>query len=113
VLVLTGILFLVYTLLCIGLPAYTLYGLYGIKGDADSKALKLKKMVRLNWIPLLLFVVVLILSFFGAEYGFNPADTYKSLGASYGPAALLSVISWGVIVSLSAFILIAVKGIEI
>ena len=113
VLILTALLFLVYTLLCIGLPAYTLYGLYGLKGDADARALKLKKMVRFSWIPLIIFVAALVLSFFGAEYGFNSSEYFTSLGSSYGPAAFLGAISWGVIVSLSASILVAVKGVEI
>ncbi|UCD64058.1 MAG: hypothetical protein JSW34_01105 [Candidatus Zixiibacteriota bacterium] len=113
ILVITAILFLIYTLLCVGLPVYTLYGIYGTKGDADSRALKLKKMVRLNWVPLILFVLALVLSFVGAEYGFDSAETFVSLGKSYGPGAFLGALSWGIILSLSAFILVAVKGIEI
>ncbi|UCG62654.1 MAG: hypothetical protein JSV52_05045 [Candidatus Zixiibacteriota bacterium] len=113
VVMLTAILFLIYALLCIGLPAYTLYGIYGTKGDPDQRALKLKKMLRLNWMPLILFVLALILSFFGGEYGFDAATTFTSLGKAYGPAAFLGILSWGVILSLGAFILVAVKGVEI
>ncbi len=113
ILIITAILFLIYTLLCIAVPAYTLYGIYGLKGDADQRALRLKKMLRFNWIPLILFILGLILSFFGAEYGFDAAAAFTSLGKSYGPAAFLGVLSWGIILSLSAFILVAVKGVEI
>lgn len=113
VLIVTAIIFLIYALLCIGLPVYTLYGIYGLKGDSDQKALQLKKMLRMNWVPLMLFVMVLILSFIGAEYGFEAKSVFSSLGSSYGPAAFLGSLSWGILVSLSAFILVAVKGVEI
>jgi len=113
VLIITGILFLVYTLLCIGLPAYTIYGLFGLKGSADEKALKLKKILRYNWLPLILFTGVLVFSFFGAEYSFDAASTFSSLGSSYGIGALLDTLSYGIIISLCASILVAVKGVEI
>ena len=113
VLVITAIIFMIYTLLCIGAPVYTLYGLYGSKGDPDQRALRLKKMLRVNWIPLILFILALILSFFGAEYGFDSGAMFTSLGNSYGPAAFLGILSWGIILSLSAFVLVAVKGVEI
>lgn len=113
VLIISAIIFLIYALLCIGLPAYTLYGIYGLRGDPDQRALKLKKMLRYNWIPLIMFVLVLILSFFGADYGFNAKEMFTSLGNSYGPAAFLGTLSWGILLSLCAFILTAVKGVEI
>ncbi|NOY88897.1 MAG: hypothetical protein GXO93_05835 [FCB group bacterium] len=113
VLILTGIIFLLIFILCIVLPIYTLYGLFGIKGNADQKALRLKKMLRFNWIPLVLFILTMLLSFFGADYGFDAANLFGSLGKSYGPGAFLNTISWGVFISLSAFIITAAKGIEI
>jgi len=113
VVILTAIIFILYTLMCIGGPIYTLYGLYGTKGDADQKALKLKKMLRLNWVPLILFMLALVLSFFGAEYGFDSESAFTSLGKAYGPGTFLGILSWGIILSLSAFILTAVKGVEI
>lgn len=113
VLMLSGILILLYTLLCLGLPVYTLYGIYGAKGSEDEKALVLKKVVRYNWIPILLLLVITFLSFAGGQYGFDAAAMFASLGDSYGTGAFLSVLSWGVFVSMAAFILIAVKGLEI
>jgi hypothetical protein len=113
VLILTGIIFLVYTLLCVALPIYTLYGIFGVKGDPDERALKLKKILRLSWIPVVLFVLALIISFFGADYSFDASTFYTSLGAGYSVGVFLSSLSWGIIVSLCAFILIAAKGIEI
>ncbi len=112
-LLLTGFLFLVFTLLCIGLPLYNLYGIYALKGDRDAVALKQKKMLRLNWVPLLVYVAGLALSFLGGEYSFNAAETFTSLGAGYSPLAYLGTLSWGVYVSLAGFILCAAKGVEI
>ena len=113
ILILTAIVFLVYTLLCLALPAYTLYGIYGMKGDEDEKALKLKKVLRYNWIPLILFVLATALSFVGAGYGFNAEQYFTSLDSSYSVAVFLGSLSWGVFVSMAAFVLLAAKGIEI
>ncbi|MFH1372850.1 MAG: hypothetical protein ABII79_03535 [bacterium] len=113
ILVLTGILLIVYTLLCIVLPALTLYTLYGSKGSPDVQALKLKKILRYNWIPVIMFIVTLVISFVGAQYGFDPTGYYDSLGADYGIAALFNSLSWGVFIPLCGFILMAAKGIEI
>ena len=113
VLIISGILMLVYQLLCLALPAYTIYGMYGVKGDADQKALALKKIVRYNWIPVIIFVLVLFISFIGANYGFDAPSMYTSLGDSYGVGAILNTFSWGVIVTLGGFVLLAAKGSEI
>lgn len=113
ILILTGIIIFLYAILSILLPLYTLYGLYGLKGDPDVRALKLKKIVKMSWIPVILFVVAVFLSFFGAEYGFNPVDFYASLSNGYGPGVLLDTLSWGIIISLCSFIIVAVKGAEI
>jgi len=112
-LILTVILFVVYTLLCIGLPIYNLYGIYSLKGDSDSKALKLKKMLRLNWIPLVIFVAGLVLSFLGSSYSFNAAEVFTSIGDGYSPMVYLGTLSWGVFVSMGCFILCAAKSAEI
>lgn len=113
ILILTTIIFLLYTLACIGLPAYTLYGLYGTKGDADTKALQLKKIVKYNWIPTLLFLLAFMLSFVGSDYGFDPTELFTSIGKDYGPGVFLGSLSWGVFISMGASILLAVKGSEI
>ncbi|MFQ6008025.1 MAG: hypothetical protein ACE5K8_03650 [Candidatus Zixiibacteriota bacterium] len=113
VLALTGIIFLVYTLLCLALPIYTLYGVFGLKGDPDERALKLKKIARLCWIPVALFVLALIISFVGSDYGFDATTLYGSLGSGYGIGVFLSTLSWGIFISLCGFILLAAKGIEI
>jgi hypothetical protein len=113
ILVLTAVFMLIYGLLCIVLPVVNLYTLFGIKGKPDDVAEKIKRHLRLNWLPLILFTVVLLLSFVGAEYGFNVEESFTSLGESYGVAVLLGSLSWGIFVALAASILVAVKGIEI
>lgn len=92
-------------------PLYTLYLLYGSKLRGDELALRLKKGLRLNWAPLVVFFVVMVLSFVGGSY----AETvpYNSLGDSYSIATFLGVLSYGVFVSLAMSVLLAVKGIEI
>jgi hypothetical protein len=113
ILVLIAVILILYTILCVVLPIYTLYSIYGTKGDTDERALKLKKTSRYNWVPVILFVVVIVISFVGADYGFDPTASYSSLGASYGISVLVNSLSWGILASLCAFILVAVKGIEI
>jgi hypothetical protein len=113
VLIISGILMLVYALLCIALPVLNLYALFGTKGNPDQRALAMKKLLKLNWLPLIILVVVIVMSFFGASYGFSPADTFDSLGESYGIATVFSTLSWGIFVAMAAATLVAVKGIEI
>ena len=113
ILVLTGILMLVYGLLCVALPVLNLYSLFGLKGKSDNVALKLKKYLKLNWLPLILFVVALAISFVGADYGFDTTESFTSLGDAYGVGVFLGSLSWGVFVALAGSILVAVKGIEI
>jgi len=113
VLVLIAIILMLYTLLCVGLPIYTLYGVYGMKGSADERALKLKRILRFNWTPVVLFAAAFVFSFVGADYSFDAATFYSSLGASFGIGAFLNSLSWGIFVSLCAFVLVAAKGIEI
>ncbi|MEW5993357.1 MAG: hypothetical protein AB1744_03050, partial [Candidatus Zixiibacteriota bacterium] len=113
ILILTSVFLILYTLACIGLPVYMLYGVFGARGDADERALKLKKILRLNWLPLILFVVTLIIAFVGADYGFNPDSLFDSIGTGYGIGAFANTLSWGVFLSLCGFLLAAVKGIEI
>ncbi len=113
VLILTTIIMFIYTLLCIALPAYSLYGLYGLKGSEDEKALALKKIIKYNWLPIVLFLVTFVLSFLGSEYGFDSVELFTSLGTSYGPGVFLGSLSWGAFIALFGFILIAVKSGEI
>jgi len=113
VLVISGILMLALGLLCIVLPFLNLYGIYGIKGTPDQKALKLKRLLRLNWLPSAIFLAVFVLAFFGASYGFDATKVYASLGESYTIGTLFNSLSWGLFVALAASILVAAKGIEI
>ncbi|MFZ5980792.1 MAG: hypothetical protein ACOYVF_09190 [Candidatus Zixiibacteriota bacterium] len=113
ILILTAIIFIVYTLLCIGLPVFTLYNIFGQKGHEDDMALKLKKYLKWNWIPVLLFIAALILSFVGSDYGADTVGTFTSLGDSYGPGVFLDSLSFGIFTTISGFVMLAVKGVEI
>lgn len=110
---LSTILIIGYIVLCLVLPILTLYALFGGKGTADERALRLKKVLRYNWIPLLIFLVVFIAAFFGGDYSRPVGEMYESLGDSYGIGAFFNLLSWGLIVSVASFVLIAAKGSEI
>jgi hypothetical protein len=112
-LILTALLMLAYTLACIGLPVYLLMKLFKAGKLTDEFALELKKVLRLNWIPILVFVAAFLLSFLGADYGSGASGVFSSLGTSYGPGAFLGTLTWGIYVSLGAFAVLALKGIEI
>ncbi len=113
ILVLSGILMIIYAALCIVLPVFNIYGIYGMKGKPDEVAMKLKRMLRFNWLPLILLVVLLFLSFFGADYGFEVGNTFASIGDSYGPGVFLGSLSWGIFLAMAASIVVAVKAVEI
>ncbi len=115
ILMVTGVLIILFVLACLAIPGYTLYGLYGMKGDPDKQALALKKVLRLNWVPVLLLGVAFIISFVGADYGFDNESVahFSSFGDAYGPSVFMGSLSYGVAVSLGAFVLNALKGIEI
>ncbi|UCD17210.1 MAG: hypothetical protein JSV44_12285 [Candidatus Zixiibacteriota bacterium] len=113
VVTLTGILMIIYVLCCIGLAVYTLYMLYGIKGDEDTKALKLKLVLRLSWIPVAIYVFCIIIAFFGATYSFDTTDMIKQIGGSYGISTYLGLLSSGFYLTIACFIINGAKSIEI
>jgi hypothetical protein len=113
VLKITGILFIIYMLFCILAALYTLYSLYFIKGDPDSKALKLKKALKYNWIPIGIWVFCLVISFVGASYSFDASDMMKQIGVAYGIGTYLGILGYGFYISLFCFIMNAVKATEI
>lgn len=113
VVILSAVLMLVNGLLCIVLPVVNLYGLYGIKGKPDDAALKLKRILRLNWLPLVLTTVVVVLAFFGASYGFDTEGGYASIGTQYSIGVLFNSLSWGLFVAIAASLIAAFKAVEI
>ncbi len=114
ILKITGLLFLFYMLLCVFSAFYTLYILFGFKSDADTVALKLKRILRFNWIPVGIWFFCLIISFFGAGYSFNLGEGgLNQLGNSYGISVYLGLLGYGFYISLACFIMNAVKAIEI
>ena len=113
VLMLTALMFLVYTLACLAIPGFTLYSIYGSGAKGDVLTLIIKRFLKLSWWPIALFCAALFLSFFGAEYGFSTTDTFTSIGHSYGTGVLLNSLSYGISISLGGFIILAAKGSEI
>jgi len=112
-LMLTGLLYIIYILLCPVLAVYNLYAIYGIKGDPDSVALKFKKVLKYNWLPVIIWTFCLIISVAGGDYSFSTSGSIKQLGNSYGLTVYLGILSWGFYMSLAAFIVNAIKAVEI
>lgn len=123
ILILTGLVLFLLTVSCIAVPVMILKEIYTGRGTPDERATKLKKTLRIAWVPLLLFVAAMFLSFFGSSYGFDPANgasygvpnglALVTLGNGYSVAAFLGTVSFGVYVALAASILLAIKGVEI
>lgn len=113
ILKLTGVLFIIYVLFCLAMAGMTLYTLYGVKGDDDTIALKLKSIMNFGWIPLGIWFGCFVLSFFGASYSFDTTDLLKQLGTSYGTGTYLSLLGYGFYISLGCFVMNAAKAVEI
>ena len=113
-LILTALVMLAITLMAIAIPVYVLMALFKkTKESADEAALRLKKLLRLGWYPVILFFVALLFSFMGADYGSGVAAKFSSLGSTYGPGVFLGSLSYGIFVALGGFLLLATKGVEI
>ena len=114
ILMLSGILMIVFFLSCLVFAGFNLYLLFGVKmKDKDKYALYLKKMLRYNWYPVLLWLAIILLSFIGANYGFDSSKMVVQVGKSYGFAAFLGLTSMGIYLALGAFLILALKGKEI
>lgn len=118
VLAVSGILMIIFILSCIVLAALNLYLLYGVKKtNPDEQVLYWKKMLKLNWIPILIFFVLFFLSFVGADYGFNSEGMIKQVGDSYTVMTFIDMtfgqMSFGFIMAFMSFWVLALKGKEI
>jgi hypothetical protein len=117
VLKITGVLFLLYVIACIILALSNLYVLYGVKKKTDDDyALHLKKMLKLNWIPVLVWLGIFILSFVGSTYGAYSgpeAEFVAQVGDAYGVGAFIGLASFGMYITLAGFLILALKGKEI
>ncbi len=114
VLIITGTLMIVYFLSCLVLAAINIYLLYGAKKSSGGEyVLYLKKMLRYNWIPVIIWMGMFIISFFGASYGFDSTGMLAQVGDSYGVTTFIGLSSFGIYVSLMGFLIVALKGKEI
>jgi len=113
-LMLTGILLIVYLISCLAMAAMNLYVLYGVKmANQNEYVLYLKKKLRLNWIPVLIWLAMLLFSLIGAAYGFDTKGTLKQVGDSYSFVTFMGLSSFGFYLTLAAFLITALKGKEI
>ncbi len=114
ILILTAILMLLYMLFCVGYAVYALYTLFASKGTEDVKALQLKRVLRLAWVPISVYVLCIILSVIGANYSFSTTnEMIKQIGSSYGTGTYLGLLSYGFYMTLACFALNGAKGVEI
>ncbi len=115
VLVISGIFLIVYFLSCVVIAILDLYLLYGggKKGTPEAQILYLKRMLRYNWVPVILWLGMFVLSFFGASYGFDPSGLLQQVGDSYGIGTFIGLSSFGMYITLGAFLIVALKGKEI
>lgn len=113
ILILAAILIILYMLSCLGLAGYNLFTIYTAKGDSDTVALQVKKVLRLNFIPILIYVFGIFVSVAGASYSFDTTGMLAQIGESFGVGTYLGLLSYGFYISLCCFILNAVKSVEI
>jgi hypothetical protein len=114
ILMVSGLLIVLYFLACPVLAIFNLYLLHKVKiPNPDEYVLYLKRMLRYNWIPIFLWLAMFLLAFIGSSYGFDTKGMVKQVGASYGIGTFVGLCSFGVYLSLGAFILMALKGKEI
>ena len=114
VLILSFILMLVFFLSCIVMAGFNLYVIYGSKAkNPDDYALMLKNKLKLNWIPIYIWLVVVVLSLIGASYGFDSDSMVKQVGDSYGIMTFINLGSFGIYLALAGFLITALKAKEI
>ena len=118
VLAVSGILMIAFILSCIVMAALNLYVIYGAKkSNPETQVLYTKKMLRYNWIPIFIFFGILILSFIGADYGFDPSGMIKQVGRSYSLMTFIDMtfgqMSYGFLLAFMSFWVLALKGKEI
>jgi hypothetical protein len=105
---------ILFILSCIVMAILNLYIIYG--GDKPGRqrdVLYVKKMLRFNWIPVFVWATMLILSFIGADYGFNTEGMIDQIGDSYWVSTFIGLTSYGVMIAFGAFLVMALKGKEI
>lgn len=110
----TGVLMIVFFISCLLFGIYNLYIIYGVKkATSDEYALHLKKMLKLNWYPVLLWLLMFVLSTIGGKYGFDSSNLVVQVGDAYGIGAFVGLLSYGIFIALGAFLILALKGKEI
>lgn len=111
--ILSAVVFGLYLLCCLLIPAFVLMKVFTLKGSPDDVALQLKAALKLGWLPLILLAVLIGLSLAGGDYGADTSAALKQLGDEYSIAALLGLLGPGFFVSLGGFIVAGAKSAEI
>jgi hypothetical protein len=113
-LMLSGLLMILFFLAAPVLAVLNLYVLHKVKmSSPDDYVLYVKRMLRYNWVPIFLWLAMLLLSIMGADYGFNTSGMLKQIGQSYGLATFIGLSSFGIYLTLASFLIVALKGKEI
>ncbi len=113
ILKITGALFILLILSVFATPLFIIYSVLTIKGDPDAVALQLKKALKFGWYPTMIWLAMLVLSIFGAEYGFDSTTALHQLGATYGMSSFLGLTGSGLYISLAGCMFAGAKSIEI
>lgn len=114
IVVISGILMIVFYFACLLFGIFNLYIIYGVKkASSDEYALHLKKMLKFNWYPVLLMLLLFVLALIGGKYGFDSTNMVVQVGEAYSISSFLGLSSYGMFVALGAFLILALKGKEI
>ncbi|KPL01091.1 MAG: hypothetical protein AMJ91_01705 [candidate division Zixibacteria bacterium SM23_73_3] len=87
----------------------SLLAIYKKHSDVESYLTNLKKKLQLNWIPLVLWVAVIIISTIGMPTPFADALNVGGFGDSFNVANFFALASFGVWLSLPCVIINCVK----
>jgi len=87
----------------------SLLAMYKKHSDVESYLTNLKKRLKLNWIPLVLWVAVIIISTIGMPTPFADALKVGGFGDSFNVANFFALSSFGVWLSLPCVIINCVK----
>lgn len=99
------VLMILTALSCAGAGVLSLLSLYKKYTDTDSYLSNLKKKLKLNYIPLVLWAVLILISFIGMP----TRSAGSPLGSSFNVIDLLTASSLGIWLSLPSLIINCVK----
>jgi hypothetical protein len=99
--------------LSLGFGVWTLLAVYGKAPSEEIYLAKLKKTLRLNMVPLAVFLVIILLGLIGQRIPFGPYLGIQDLGGHYSIITLIQFSSVGLWMSFFGFMLNVNKAKEI